>query len=86
MLKFQVGEGMWTVLSEQEQQERLMQLKLHVRKLRKEGKLEAAAGLPGASQVYPETLLALMDYSRQGKKRQREQEEGLKKRFRDEGC
>ena len=85
MLKFHIGEGMWTVLSVQEQQERLVQLKLRVRKMRKDGKLELATSLPGASQSYAETLLSLMGYSRQGKERQMKDEENLKKKMEEEG-
>ena len=62
-----------------------MQLKLTVRKMRKEGKLEAAAGLPGANRVYPETLLALMDHSRQGTNKEVEERERIVKEMKDEG-
>ena len=58
---------MWTVLSEDEQHERFMQLKMRVQRLRKEGKLDAGVNsLPGAAHPYASNLLALMGFSRIG--------------------
>ena len=85
MLKCHIGEGMWAVLSENEQLERLMQLKLRVRKLRKDGKMEAAVSLPGAGLVYSTNLLALMGYSRAGAKQLREEEAEMKKSMEAQG-
>ena len=85
MLKFHVGEGMWAVLSENEQYEKVMQQKLHVRKLRKEGKMEAAVGLPGAGLVYTSNLLALMGHSRAGGKLVIEKEQEMRKVMEDQG-
>lgn len=49
MLRNNIGEGMWQVLSENERHEKLFQLKIKEEKLRKEGQLETLAlDLPGA--------------------------------------
>lgn len=48
MLKISVGNGMWQTLSEHEQHQKLLQLKMKEEKLRREGKLETMAiHLPG---------------------------------------
>ena len=52
MLKHHIGEGMWTVLSEQEQSERFMQVKMRVQRLRKDAELDGAVTLPGANLAY----------------------------------
>ena len=85
MLKYHVGEGMWTVLSEHEQHERLMQLKLGVQRLWKEGKLDGTDSLPGAGKLYAATLLALMGYSRTGEKLKEAEESEKIKQLEKEG-
>ena len=75
---------MWTVLSEDEQQERFMQLKMHVQRLRKEGKLDGANSLPGAGLMYSSNLQALMGFSRIGEEVQRlEESEQIKEMEKD---
>ena len=70
---------MWTVLSEHEQTERFMQLKMRVQRLRKDGKLDNADGLPGAGLTYSASLLSLMGLSRIGvEKQQLEEAEKIK--------
>ena len=85
MLKHHIGEGMWTVLSEDEQQERFMQLKMRIQRLRKDGKLDGANGLPGAGLTYSFNLLALMGFSRMGEEIQRLEESERIKQMEDEG-
>ena len=81
MLRHHVGEGMWTVLSEDEQQERFMQLKMRVQRLRKDGKLDDANSLPGAGFMYSANLQALMGFSRIGEEVQRIEESELIKQM-----
>ena len=76
---------MWTVLSEEEQHERFMQLKMRVQHLRKDGKLDSAEGLPGAGVTYSATLLALMGLSRVGEENQRLEEVEKIKQMEKEG-
>ena len=76
---------MWTVLSEHEQHERFMQLKMRVQRLRKEGKLDAADALPGAGVTYSASLLALMGLSRIGEEKQRLDEAEKVKEMEKEG-
>ena len=85
MLKHHIGEGMWTVLSEGEQHERFMQLKMRVQRLRKDDKLDGADGLPGAGALYSATLLALMGLSRIGEESQRLEEAEKIKQMEKEG-
>ena len=85
MLKHHIGEGMWTVLSEGEQHERFMQLKMRVQRLRKDDKLDGADGLPGAGALYSATLLALMGLSRIGEENQRLEEAEKIKQMEKEG-
>ena len=48
MLKISVGNGMWQTLSEHEQHQKLLQLRMKEEKLRREGKLDTMAiHLPG---------------------------------------
>lgn len=76
---------MWTVLSEDEQQERFMQLKMRVQRLRKDGKLDAANSLPGAGHTYTTNLLALMGFSRIGEEILRLEESEKIKQMEKEG-
>ena len=85
MLRHQVGEGMWTVLSEDEQQERFMQIKMRVQRLRKDGKLDDANNLPGAGLMYSSNLQALMGFSRIGEEVQRIEESELIKQMGKDG-
>ena len=85
MLKHHIGEGMWTVLSEGEQHERFIQLKMRVQRLRKDDKLDGAEGLPGAGALYSATLLALMGLSRIGEENQRLEEAEKIKQMEKEG-
>ena len=85
MLKHHIGEGMWTVLSEGEQHERFIQLKMRVQRLRKDDKLDGADGLPGAGALYSATLLALMGLSRIGEENQRLEEAEKIKQMEKEG-
>ncbi|PFX16028.1 hypothetical protein AWC38_SpisGene19720 [Stylophora pistillata] len=79
MLRHHIGEGMWTVLSEDEQYERLMQVKMRVQRLRKDSKLDGANSLPGAGLTFFSNLLALMGLSRMGDEiQQREEAEKIK--------
>ena len=85
MLKHHIGEGMWTVLSEDEQQERFMQLKMHIQRLRKDGKLDGAHSLPGAGLMYSSNLQALMGFSRIGEEFQRVEESARIKQMEKDG-
>ena len=85
MLKNHIGEGMWTVLSEHEQSERFMQLKMRVQRLRKDGKLDTANSLPGAGVTYSSSLLELMGLSRIGEENQRLEEAEIIKQMEKEG-
>lgn len=85
MLKHHIGEGMWTVLSENEQSERFMQVKMRVERLRKEGKIDGADSLPGAGVMYSSSLLALMGLSRIGEEKQKLEEAEIIKRMESEG-
>ena len=76
---------MWTVLSEHEQSERFMQLKMRVQRLRKDGKLDSANTLPGAGLGYSASLLALMGLSRVGEEKQRLEETEIIKQMENEG-
>ena len=76
---------MWTVLSEEEQQERLMQLKMRVQRLRKDSKLDGANSLPGAGLTYFFNLLALMGFSRIGEEKQQLEETEKIKEMEKEG-
>ena len=62
MLKTSIGNGMWQTLSEHEQHQKLLQLKMKEEKLRREGKLETMAiHLPGIFIVFkePEEMVCL---------------------------
>ena len=85
MLRHHIGEGMWTVLSEDEQQERIMQLKMRVQRLRKDGKLDGTNSLPGAGLTYTSNLLALMGFSRIGEEVQHLNESEKIKQMEQEG-
>ena len=85
MLRHHVGEGMWVVLSEDEQQERFMQLKMRVQRLRKDGKLDGDNSLPGARLMYSSNLQALMGLSRIGEEVQRFEESELIKQMEKDG-
>ena len=85
MLRHHVGEGMWVVLSEDEQQERFMQLKMRVQRLRKDGKLDGDNSLPGARLMYSSNLQALMGFSRIGEEVQRFEESELIKQMEKDG-
>jgi len=85
MLRHHIGEGMWTVLSEDEQQERFMQLKMRVQRLRKDGKLDGANSLPGAGLTYSSNLQALMGFSRIGEEVQRLEESKQIKQMEKDG-
>ena len=76
---------MWTVLSEDEQQERFMQLKMRVQRLRKDGKLDGANSLPGAGLLYSSNLQALMGFSRMGEEIQRLEESKKIKQMEKDG-
>ena len=76
---------MWTVLSEDEQQERFMQLKMRVRRLRKDGKLDSANSLPGAGLTYSSNLQALMGFSRIGEEIQQLKESAQIKQMEKDG-
>ena len=76
---------MWTVLSEDEQQERFMQLKMRYQRLRKDGKLDDANSLPGAGLMYSSNLQALMGFSRIGEEVQRIEESELIKQMGKDG-
>lgn len=76
---------MWTVLSEDEQQERFMQLKMRVRRLRKDGKLDSANSLPGAGFMYASNLQALMGFSRIGEEIQQLKESAQIKQMEKDG-
>ena len=76
---------MWTVLSEDEQQERFMQLKMHVQRLRKDGKLDGVNSLPGAGLMYHFNLQALMGFGRIGEEVQRLEESEQIKQMEKEG-
>ena len=67
------------MLSEDEQYERLMQVKMRVQRLRKDSKLDGANSLPGAGLTFFSNLLALMGLSRMGDEiQQREEAEKIK--------
>lgn len=85
MLKDHIGEGMWTVLSEHEQSERFMEVKMRVERMRKEGKLDGANKLPGAGISYSASLLAMMGLSRVGEEKQRIEEAEMMKQMESEG-
>ena len=85
MLRHHVGEGMWTVLSEDEQHERLMQLKMRVQRLRKDSKLDGANSLPGAGLTFFFNLSALMGLSRIGDEIQQQKEAEKIKELEKEG-
>lgn len=85
MLKHHIGEGMWTVLSEQEQSERFMQVKMRVQRLRKDAELDGAVTLPGANLAYSASLLSLMGLSRTGEEKQRVEEAEMIKQMETEG-
>ena len=76
---------MWTVLSENEQSERFMQVKMRVERLRKEGKIDGADSLPGAGVMYSSSLLALMGLSRIGEEKQKLEEAEIIKGMESEG-
>lgn len=64
MLKRQVGDGMWQAMSEHEQHEKLVQLKLKEEKLRREGKLDTMAiHLPGARSAVEYNVFGMMGES-----------------------
>ncbi|RMX39987.1 hypothetical protein pdam_00022972 [Pocillopora damicornis] len=85
MLRHHIGEGMWTVLSEDEQHERLMQLKMRVQRLRKDSKLDGANSLPGAGLTFFFNLSALMGFSRIGDEIQQQKEAEKIKELEKEG-
>lgn len=87
MLKNHVGEGMWTALSTKEQNERTTQLAVKVKKLRKEGKLDAnsASTLPGSGTILPVNMMALMGNSRFGALRLHKEEEKLRGLMKEKG-
>ena len=85
MLKHHIGEGMWTVLSEHEQSERFMQVKMRVQRLRKDAKLDDAVALPGANLACSASLLSLMGLSRTGEEKQRVEEAEMIKQLEAEG-
>ena len=85
MLRHHIGEGMWTVLSEDEQHERLMQLKMRVQRLRKDSKLDGANSLPGAGLTFFFNLSALMGLSRIGDEIQQQKEAEKIKELEKEG-
>ena len=85
MLKDHIGEGMWTVLSEHEQSERFMEVKMRVERMCKEGKLDGADRLPGAGISYSASLLAMMGLSRVGEEKQRIEEAEMIKQMESEG-
>ena len=76
---------MWTVLSEHEQSERFMEVKMRVERMRKEGKLDGANKLPGAGISYSASLLAMMGLSRVGEEKQRIEEAEMMKQMESEG-
>ena len=76
---------MWTVLSEDEQQERFMQLKMRVQRLQKDGKLDSASRLPGAGLMYSSNLQALMGFSRIGEEIQQLKESAQIKQMEKDG-
>jgi len=64
MLKLSVGNGMWQTLSEHEQHQKILQLKMKEEKLRREGKLETMViHLPGASSAVQYNVFGLMGES-----------------------
>eukprot|EP00111_Clytia_hemisphaerica_P002852 TCONS_00008039-protein len=64
MLRTSIGNGMWQTLSEHEQHQKLLQLKMKEEKLRREGKLETMAiHLPGASTAVQYNVFGLMGES-----------------------
>ena len=73
------------MLSEDEQQERFMQLKMRVQRLRKDGKLDGDNSLPGARLMYSSNLQALMGLSRIGEEVQRLEESELIKQMEKDG-
>lgn len=87
MLKHHIGEGMWTALSVQEQNERTAQLAVKVKKLRKEGKFDAstASTLPGSGEVLQVNMMALMGNSRFGAVRVHKEEEKLRGLMKEKG-
>lgn len=87
MLKRHVGEGMWTALSTQEQNERISQLVVKVKKLRKEGKLDSATvkTLPGSGEVFSNNLMALMGTSRAGARKLEREEQKLRELMKEKG-
>lgn len=76
----QVGDGMWQAMSEHEQHEKLLQLKLKEEKLRREGKLDTMAiHLPGARSSVEYNVFGLMGESiSQLEKRISDEEEKIK--------
>ena len=76
---------MWTVLSEHEQSERFMEVKMRIERMRKEGKLDGADRLPGAGISYSASLLAMMGLSRVGEEKQRIEEAEMIKQMESEG-
>lgn len=76
---------MWTVLSEHEQSERFMEVKMRVERMRKEGKLDGANKLPGAGISYSASLLAMMGLSRVGEEKQKIEEAEMMKQMESEG-
>ena len=73
------------MLSEDEQQERFMQLKMRVQRLRKDGKLDGANSLPGGGLMFSSNLQALMGFSRIGEEVQRLEESELIKKMGKDG-
>lgn len=64
MLQRHVGNGMWQAMSEHEQHEKLLQLKLKEEKLRREGQLETMAiHLPGSRVAVEYNVFGLMGES-----------------------
>ncbi|EDO46860.1 predicted protein, partial [Nematostella vectensis] len=85
MLRHSIGEGMWTALSTQEQQERLVQLTVTVRKLRKDGKFHSFSKLPGADEVCSHNLVSLMGYSRAEARKRNQEEEKFRELMKEKG-
>ncbi|XP_032219683.2 trichohyalin [Nematostella vectensis] len=85
MLRHSIGEGMWTALSTQEQQERLVQLTVTVRKLRKDGKFHSFSKLPGADEVCSHNLVSLMGYSRAEARKKNQEEEKFRELMKEKG-
>ena len=73
------------MLSQDEQQERFMQLKMRVQRLRKDGKLDGTNSLPGAGLMFSSNLQALMGFSRIGEEVQRLEESELIKQMGKDG-